>query len=109
MNREEMGLVAEPDEDLALTESEARVWRRKLDSRRKNRLQGSGYVGHEHATARGKASELSEVKQAALASYWTTSVITHTVRHTRAHTRTHTHTHTRAHTKLSEDTLQAVL
>lgn len=70
VNREEMGLVAEPDEDLALTESEARVWRRKLDSRRKNRLQGSGYVGHEHATARGKSSAWDPVTLPEERSYY---------------------------------------
>jgi hypothetical protein len=45
--------VAEADEDIALTESEARVWRRKLDSRRKNRLQNTAYVGHDHVTSKG--------------------------------------------------------
>jgi hypothetical protein len=53
VNREELGLVAEANEDIALTEMEARVWRRKLDSRRKNRIQGSSYISHTHATASG--------------------------------------------------------
>ena len=56
VNREELGLVSDAQEDVALTETEARVWRRKLESRRKNRNQGASYISHGHATVRGMVS-----------------------------------------------------
>ncbi len=53
MNREELGMVSDAHQDVALTETEARIWRRRLDMRRKNRHQGASYVSHNHTTSRG--------------------------------------------------------
>ncbi len=46
-------MVSDAHQDVALTETEARIWRRRLDTRRKNRHQGASYVSHNHATSRG--------------------------------------------------------
>lgn len=54
VNREGIGMVADAEEDATLTEEEARVWRRRLDSRRKNRIQNAAYATHNTGTSTSK-------------------------------------------------------